>query len=794
MPLGLVAGRNLKGEMDVEAAALGRGGTVKERFGKKASHATALALAYQSLGIVYGDLSTSPLYVYKSTFSGALTLREREDEVLGVLSFIFWTFTLIPLFKYVFFVLTADDNGEGGTFALYSLLCRHANLSLLPNQQALDEQVSTYHAGVARQSGLSYSIKAFLEKRHKFRVGLLFVVLLGTSMVIGDGVLTPAISVLSAVQGIKVKAPNLEERYVVLLACVILVALFALQHFGTRNVAFLFAPIVIAWLICISSIGVYNIIHWNPKVFKAMSPVHMIKLLKKGKKVGWESLGGIVLCITGAEAMFADLGHFSQSSIKIAFTGFVYPCLVLAYMGEAAYLTKHPHDLHRSFYMSVPEAVFWPVFIVATLAAVVGSQAVISATFSIVNQCSALSCFPRVRVIHTSKQIYGQIYIPEVNWILMFLCLTVTIGFKDTNMIGHAYGLAVTTVMFVTTCLMALVIIMVWQRSVFAAGAFFIIFGSVELLYISASLIKVLEGGWVPLVLSSIFMAIMCIWHYGTSKKYEFDLQNKVSMETILNLGSGLGIVRVPGIGLIYTELVTGIPAIFGHFVTNLPAFHKVLVFICIKSVHVPYVPIEERCLIGRIGPKEYNMFRCIVRYGYKDIHQENHDFENHLVMNIAELMKREREEENVSHNARRIDFYDRMSVFGTPSESLMKMVVANDQEGDGIIPYPNSPVDEAVVSLVPKRKKKVRFEVPVSPEIDTAIREELMELVEAQDAGVAYILGHSYVQAKKSSFLLKKIAINFAYAFLKKNCRGPSMVLGVPHFALIEVGMIYYV
>ncbi|GLJ47993.1 hypothetical protein SUGI_1013460 [Cryptomeria japonica] len=730
--------------MDIEEAAAaaaggggGRaGGAVRQRCGKKASYATALALAYQSLGVVYGDLSTSPLYVYKSTFSGDLALREQEDEVLGVLSFILWTFTLIPLCKYVFFVLTADDNGEGGTFALYSLLCRHANLSLLPNQQALDEQVSTYHAGVARQSGLSYWVKAFLEKRHKFRVGLLLVVLLGTSMVIGDGVLTPAISVLSAVQGIKVKVPNLQERYVVIIACVILVALFALQHFGTRNVAFLFAPIVIAWLICISSIGVYNIIHWNPKVFRAISPVYMYNLLKKSKKVGWESLGGIVLCITGAEAMFADLGHFSQSSIKIAFTGFVYPCLVLAYMGEAAYLCKHPHDLHRSFYRSVPEAVFWPVFIVATLAAVVGSQAVISATFSIVNQCSALSCFPRVKVVHTSNQIYGQIYIPEVNWILMCLCLTVTIGFKDTNMIGHAYGLAVTTVMFVTTCLMALVIIM----------------------------------------------------------KYEFDLQNKVSMETILSLGPGLGIVRVPGIGLIYTELVTGVPAIFGHFVANLPAFHKVLVFICIKSVHVPYVPIEERCLIGRIGPKEYRMFRCIVRYGYKDIHHENNDFENHLVMNIAEFMKRESEEDNVSHNARNHEFCDRMSVFGTPSKSLMKMVVSEDQEGDGHLSYPRSPMEEPVVSVVPKRKKKVRFEVPVSPEIDSGIRKELMELVEAKDAGVAYILGHSYVKAKRPCFILKKFAIDFAYTFLKKNCRGPSISLGIPHISLIEVGMIYYV
>eukprot|EP01018_Ginkgo_biloba_P003901 Gb_35809 [translate_table: standard] len=773
--------------MDVEA-----GGLPQQSHSSKASYKTVLALAYQSFGVVYGDLSTSPLYVYKSTFAGKLRLQEHDDEILEVLSFIFWTFTLLPLFKYVFFVLTADDNGEG-TFALYSLLCRHANLSLLPNQQALDEQLSTYNLNRPKETALSYAIRSFFDKHHRFRIGLLIVVLLGTCMVIGDGVLTPTISVLSAVSGMTVKV-DLQEKYIVTIACVILVGLFALQHFGTRRVGFLFAPIVIAWLICISGIGIYNIIRWNPKVFRALSPYYMYNFLEKTKVDGWESLGGIVLCITGAEAMFADLGHFSQLSIKVAFTGLVYPCLILAYMGQAAFLSKHPHDIQRSFYTSIPEAVFWPVFIVATLATVVGSQAVISATFSIINQCSALSCFPRVKVVHTSKQIYGQIYIPEVNWILMCLCLAVTIGFRDTNTIGHAYGLAVTTVMFVTTCLMSLVIIIVWQKSIYASICFWVFFGSMELLYISACLIKVPEGGWLPLALSLIFMAIMYVWHYGTSKKYEFDLQNKVSMERILTLGPSLGIVRVPGIGLIYTELVTGIPAIFGHFVTNLPAFHQVLVFVCVKSVQVPYVPSQERYLIGRIGPKEYRMFRCIVRYGYKDIHQENYDFENQLVVNIAEFIQNEGEERDAALSNGTSNCDSGMTVISAPSESVMKMVVSDDLEEDVHSRLTRSPVKTLEVDTGLRRKKKVRFELPTSHEIDPLVKNELRELVEATEAGVAYILGHSYVKAKKSSFILKRFAIDYAYTFLRKNCRGPSVALSIPHISLIEVGMIYYV
>ncbi|GMP49077.1 hypothetical protein CsSME_00016187 [Camellia sinensis var. sinensis] len=657
---------------------------------KKLSCSAMLTLAYQSLGLVYGDLSTSPLY--------------DDEEIYGVFSFIFWTFTVIALFKYIYIyqpmIMQKETlylhqfcfDSAGGTFALFSL---HARLSILPNQLDTDETLSSY--------------ASFFKKHPNFFKGLLIFVLLGTCMAIGDGILTPAISVL----GVKLKFTGLHENYVIIISCVILVGLFSLQHHGTHRVAFMFAPIVTAWLLCIGGNGTYNIIKWNLHIFHALSPVYMLKFLRSTGIEGWVYLGGVVLLITGVEAMFADLGHFSTLSMMIAFTFLVYSCLVLAYLGEAAFLSRHHEDIQRSFYKAIPEPISWPVFIVATFAAMIGSRAVISATFSIISQCCALNCFPLVKII----------YIPEVNWMLMFLCLTVTIGLRDSNMIGHAYGLAVTSVMFVSTCLMAMVMLIVCKQNIVTTFAFLAFFGSVELLYLSAALYEVPEGGWIPLVLSSIFMAVMFLWNYGT-----------------------LGMVRVPGIGLVYTNLMTGVPAIFGHFVTNLPAFHQVVVFICIKSVQVPYVNEKERFLISKVGPKEYGMFRCVVKYGYKDLQQENYDFENRLVCMIIKFVEKEGQDE--LHEEKIVHSLQDFHVMGSMNGRL---------EG-------------------------------------SSLKDVSWQILTARESGVAYILGHSYAQAKKSSSIFKKLAIGVVYAFLSKNCRGPDVALSVPHTSLLEVGMIYYV
>ncbi|KAE8695628.1 Potassium transporter 10 [Hibiscus syriacus] len=778
--------------MDLE----GEGVTPKSPIKKKESWNTVLSLAYQSLGVVYGDLSTSPLYVYKSAFAEDIHHSDTNEEIFGVLSFVFWTLTLMPLLKYVFIVLRADDNGEGGTFALYSLLCRHARVSSLPNCQLADEELSEYKKdGMAsnNRSLLGSSLKSTLEKHKILQRLLLVLALIGTCMVIGDGVLTPAISVFSAISGLELSMSKEQHRYVeVPAACAILILLFALQHYGTNRVGFLFAPVVVTWLLCISAIGVYNIFRWNPHVYKALSPYYMYKFLKKTRKGGWMSLGGILLCITGSEAMFADLGHFSQLSIKIAFTFVVYPSLILAYMGQAAYLSRHhilETDYRIGFYVSVPEKIRWPVLVIAIFAAVVGSQAIITGTFSIIKQCSALGCFPRVKIIHTSSKIHGQIYIPEINWTLMLLCLAVTVGFRDTKRMGNASGLAVITVMLVTTCLMSLVIVLCWHKSVFLAILFIFFFGSIEALYFSASLIKFLEGAWVPIALALIFSAIMYVWHYGTLKKYEFDVQNKVSINWLLALGPTLGIVRVRGIGLIHTELVSGIPAIFSHFVTNLPAFHQVVVFLCIKSVPVPHVSPEERFLVGRVGPKEYRLYRCITRYGYRDIHKDDLEFEKDLICSIAEFIRSERPECSIQTMDSEND--EKMTVIGTSSSNLgVRMHEDGEEDSSEIVC-----TSEVKMTKSPSRlRKRVRFVVPESPQIDIDAKEELRELMEAREAGMAFILGHSYVRAKKGSSLMKKIVINLGYDFLRRNSRGPTYALSIPHASTLEVGMVYLV
>ncbi|XVF25337.1 hypothetical protein REPUB_Repub13aG0204700 [Reevesia pubescens] len=571
-------------------------------------------------------------------------------------------------------------------------------------------------------------------------------------------------TVLSAVNGIKIKATGLHENYTVFIACVILVGLFTLQHFGTRRVGFLFAPILLAWLFCISVVGVYNIIYWNPRVVRALSPYYVYNFFKKAGKDGWSSLGGIVLCITGAEAMFADLGHFSQLSIRIAFTVVVYPCLILAYMGEAAFLSKHKEDLQQSFYKSIPEVVFWPVFIIATLATAVGSQAIISATFSIISQCRALKCFPRVKVVHTSNHIHGQIYIPEVNWILMVLCLSVVAGYRDTDMIGNAYGLAVITVMLVTTCLMFLVIVMVWKRNILGALAFVIVFGSLELFYFSACLAKVHKGGWFPLILSLIVLSTMCIWHYGTLKKQAYESDNRVCLDMLLSLGPNLGINRVPGIGLIYSNVATGVPPMFAHFVTNFPAFHRILVFVTLQSLTVPKVPANQQFFVSRIGPPEFRLFQCVVRYGYKDQRKDSHDFENHLIETVTKFLQCGNNDSELRVFEKEISLNQQSS----PPEDIAALRLEN-----GV--------------TTGSSKKTIRFR-------GAGCSKELEDLAEARESGLAYMMGSTCVLASETSSYLKKFVINIVYGFLRQNCRRPATTLGVPHPSLIEVGMVYRV
>ncbi|KAE8653784.1 Potassium transporter 7 [Hibiscus syriacus] len=747
-----------------------------------------LALAFQTLGVVYGDMGTSPLYVFSDVFSKVKI--ESEVDILGALSLVMYTIALIPLAKYVFVVLKANDNGEGGTFALYSLICRYAKVNMLPNRQPADEQISSFKLKLPTpELERALSIKETLERRSSLKTLLLLLVLMGTSLVIGDGILTPAISVMSAVSGLQGAIEGFDTTLVVVVSIVILVALFSIQQFGTSKVGFMFAPALALWFFSLGSIGIYNLVKYDTAVIRAFNPAYIYFFFKKNRKDAWSALGGCVLCITGAEAMFADLGHFSVQSIQIAFTFVVFPCLLFAYMGQAAYLMKYPDSSGRIFYDSVPDNLFWPMLVVATIAAMIASQAMISATFSCVKQAMALGCFPRLKIIHTSRKLMGQIYIPVINWFLMIMCVVVVSIFRSTTDIANAYGIAEVGVMLVTTTLVTLVMLLIWQTNLFIALCFPFIFGSIELIYLSAVLSKVLEGGWLPLVFATFFLTVMYIWNYGSVLKYQSEVREKISMDFMHELGSTLGSVRTPGIGLLYNELVQGIPSIFGRFLLSLPAIHSTIVFVCIKYVPVPVVPQDERFLFRRVCPKDYHMFRCIARYGYKDIRKEDHHaFEQLLAQSLENFLRKEAQDVALECGLQEMDL-DSVSVSsrdygtrGVVDNEELRIPLMQDTRSEAA---ETSNQEEASVSLPAS---------VMSSDIDPSLEYELSALQEAIDSGFTYFLAHGDVRAKKKSFFLKKLVINYLYAFLRRNCRAGAANMSVPHMNILQVGMTYMV
>ncbi|CAM8979993.1 unnamed protein product [Rhodiola kirilowii] len=747
-----------------------------------------LAMAFQTLGVVYGDMGTSPLYVFTDVFS-KVPIRS-EVEILGALSLVMYTIALLPLAKYVFIVLKANDNGEGGTFALYSLICRYAKVNMLPNHQPADEHISSFKLRLPTpELERALRIKETLESRPYFKTLLLLLVLMGTSMVIGDGILTPAMSVMSAVSGLQGQIPGFDTNAVVIVSIVILVALFSIQQFGTNKVGFSFAPALALWFFCLGAIGIYNLVTYDFSVLRAFNPMYIYLFFSHNSSKAWSALGGCVLCITGAEAMFADLGHFSVLSIQIAFTSVVFPCLFLAYMGQASYLMKFPGSAGRIFYDSVPDGLFWPVFVIATLAAMIASQAMISATFSCVKQSMALGCFPRLKIIHTSRKLMGQIYIPVINWFLMIMCIIVVATFRETTDIANAYGIAEVGVMLVSTALVTLVMLLIWQTNLFLALLFPLVFGSIELVYLSAVLTKILEGGWLPLAFASCFLCVMYIWNYGSVLKYQSEVRQKLPMDILLELGSGLGTVRVPGIGLLYSELVQGVPSIFGQFLLSLPAIHSTIVFVCIKYVPVPVVPQEERFLFRRVCPKDYHMFRCVARYGYKDIRKEDHHaFEMLLVESLKKFLRREAQDLALETYSNDPDMDDSVSVRSRPLRNP-----GTDLIDELTIPLMhNQQIDDAGTSA--SDNSSVLPSSIMSSDDDPSVEYEMAALRDAMDSGFTYLLAHGDVRANKNSFFLKKLVINYFYAFLRRNCRAGAANMSVPHMNILQVGKTYMV
>ncbi|XP_078440778.1 K+ uptake permease 7 [Wolffia australiana] len=725
-----------------------------------------VALALQTLGVVFGDVGTSPLYTFDIVFNKS-PIHEDED-VLGALSLVLYTLILIPLIKYVLIVLQANDDGEGGTFALYSLICRHAKVSLIPNQLPSDARISSFRLKVpSPELERSLKIKEHLESSSALKKLLLLLVLFGTSMVIAVGVVTPAMSVLSAVHGLKVGISSIQQEEVVMISAAFLVILFSVQRFGSSKVGLAVGPALFVWFCSLGAIGIYNLLRYETRVLEAFNPIHIWYFFKRNSLQAWMSLGGCLLCVTGSEAMFADLCYFSVKSVQLTFIFLVLPSLLLGYLGQAAFIMANQSQTEHIFFLSTPGWAFWPVFIIANVAALIASRAMTTATFSCIKQSTALGCFPRLKIIHTSRKFMGQIYIPVMNWFLLVICLAFVAMFGSINEIGNAYGIAELGIMMATTVLVTIIMVLIWQVNLILALAFLAVFLGLELVFFSSVLANAADGSWVLLVFSAVLFLIMYVWNYGSKLKYESEVRQRLSMDLLVKLGPSLGTVRGPGIGLIYNELVRGVPAIFGQFLTTLPGIHSMVIFVCIKYVPVPAVPQGERFLFRRVCSKSYHMFRCLARYGYKDVRKENHQaFEQLLIESLEKFIRREAQERSLESDIDSDDDDEDVN-FYVGAEPHHFPLLSGDQ------------LTEEEMSM---------------PDARQSMENELSFVRTAKESGMVYLLGHGEIRARKDSWFVKKLAINYFYAFLRRNCRRGVASLSIPHSNLVQVGMTYMV
>lgn len=746
-----------------------------------------LRLAFQCVGILYADLGTSPLYVYANTFKYGV---HHEDDVLGVLSIIIYSFALFTMVKIVFIALYANDEGDGGTFALYSLISRYAKICLIPNQQDEDELVLRYkhQAKPSATRRRAQWMKNFLETSKAAKISLFFLTILATALAISDCMLNPPISVLAAVNGLKLKAPHLTKDAEVWITVGILVALFSVQRFGTDKIAYTFAPVVTVWLLLIGGIGVYNVIKYDIGTLRAFDPKYIIHYFQRNKKKGWVSLGEILLCVTGTEALFADLGYFSIRSIQLSSTFGLLPSVLLTYIGQAAYLRKHMDmDISNAFFNSVPSSLFWPAFILALIASVIGSQAMISCAFATMSHLQALNCFPRVKILRTSRHYWGQMYIPEVNIFLCVSACVVTLSFRTTGFIARAHEICVVLVMVITTLLMTIVMLLVWKVNIWWIVIFFTVFMSTELVYTGAVLYKFVHGPYLSLAMSAVLMAIMIVWHYVLVKRYKYELEHTVSRDKVKGILERQDLKRVPGLGLIYTELVQGIPPIFPHLIEKIPTVHSVVVFITVKHLPIPHVDVSERFLFRQVEPKHLMVFRCVARYGYLDTLEMASEFVKILV-------------EYLQYYIRDINLYAlgdplmrvsncsaRIDSFSTEKPSGRHAVYAEEMLTP-IQSFSELTMHPVGINSVLTHLQTAKLNVEEMIKI-----EEDQKMVEREvDNGVVYILGETEVVAKPHSNLLKKIIVNYVYSFLRKNSRNGEKMLSIPRGQLLKVGIAY--
>ena len=539
-------------------------------------------LAVGAIGIVFGDIGTSPLYAFRETFAGHHPLTPDRLHVLGVLSLIFWSMMLVVTIKYVSIIMRADNKGEGGSLALLALINRKGG------------------------------------GKRRWTKGIVLLGVFATALFYGDSMITPAISVLSAVEGLAV-VETAFAPLVLPIAIAILVALFFIQSRGTAKVGLLFGPIMLVYFTVLAGLGLLHIVR-SPMIFEALNPIHAARFFGAEGVTAFLAMGSVVLAVTGAEALYADMGHFGRNPIRVSWMFFVLPALMLNYLGQGAMLLALPpaealQAVHNPFFLLAPDSFRLPLVILATMATVIASQAVISGAFSVTQQAIQLGFMPRLRIVHTSSQAAGQIYIPVINWALMVMVILLVLTFRSSSNLAAAYGIAVTGAMLIDTALIAVVLFSLWNWNRWWAGFLVAIFGIIDVAYFAANLTKVPDGGWFPLLIGFIAFTLLTTWARGRQLMIDRMRESAMPVQVFVKSAANSA-TRVAGTAVFMTSSAEGVPHALLHNLKHNKVLHERVILLTVKIEDVPYVVTGSRTQLDDLGQ---GFFRLVIRFGFME-------------------------------------------------------------------------------------------------------------------------------------------------------------------------------
>jgi KUP system potassium uptake protein len=543
-----------------------------ESHGPKASLAS---LTLGAMAVVFGDIGTSPIYAFRVTFAGAHPLPIDRIQVFGVLSLIFWSMMLVVALKYITILTRADNKGEGGSLALLAL--------------------------ISRQGG----------GKKRWTAGIVLLGVFACALFYGDSMITPAISVLSAVEGLTVVQRSLEP-VVLPLAVGILVFLFMIQRSGTARVGALFGPVIVVYFATLAVLGLISIAE-HPDILTALNPWYAVNFFLLDKWLGFLALGSVVLAVTGTEALYTDMGHFGRRPIQLGWWLFVFPALMINYLGQGALLIEHPSAISSPFFLLAPEWFRLPLVLLATLATIIASQAVISGAFSVTQQAIQLGFMPRLRITHTSAAAHGQIYIPVVNWALLVMVLLLVLTFRNSSSLASAYGIAVTGAMFIDTCLLAIVLVSLWKWRLWVAAPLIAVFFVVDAAYFGANLTKVPDGGWFPLLVGLVAFTFLTTWARGRQLMLARMREASMPVQVFVKSASHSA-TRVPGTAVFMTTTPDGVPHALLHNLKHNKVLHERVMLLTVKIEDVPYVEEDRRFDLTDLGS---GFYRLILRFGF---------------------------------------------------------------------------------------------------------------------------------------------------------------------------------